>query len=197
MTGEKIMNYLNHQTKTVFPEILKAKGFKDCSWKNDKCGSLCHPEIDELHIYPVYDCLSEECPLEPKLWQVFNHAENWSLGEFTPEGVARLFNDIYLISSKFSETLHQWLGEETMRKVVELNRSYIGTKDEGCCASGDFCDSNMAMLEAFELVLGREFIYSYEDETGEESPELFAKHEADCNLWNTAWAVAKKKEFKS
>lgn len=94
----------------------------------------------------------------------------------------------------FSRIVYEWLGESTMREVIASNESYKGTTYEGCCATGNHCDSNMAMDEAFHVVLGRGFTHSCDDE-GNETPELLAKHEADSELWNTAWDMAKANRF--
>jgi len=99
------------------------------------------------------------------------------------------------IAREFSREITEWLGVETIREVIALNESYKGTKYEGCCATGNYCDSNMAMAYAFKQVMGRNLQYSYDEETGEETPELQALHEADCELWNSAWDMAKNNNF--
>jgi hypothetical protein len=98
------------------------------------------------------------------------------------------------IAKEFSKVITSWLGEETMMKVIQENHDHIGTQFEGCCATGNHCDSNLAMLEAFENILGRELHLQY-DADGNESEEQFALYSADCDLWNSSWDIAKKNNY--
>jgi hypothetical protein len=98
------------------------------------------------------------------------------------------------ISREFSRIVTEWLGVDTMRKVIESNLSNKGTIYEDCCDTGNYCDSNEAMIEAFENVLGRSLTMSY-DEDGNETEELMRKHEEDFALINFAWDMAKKNNF--
>jgi hypothetical protein len=95
------------------------------------------------------------------------------------------------VAREFSRIVTEWLGKETMLKVIQENKDHIGTMYEDCCATGNYCDSNMAMLEAFVLGVGRDFNLILDDE----SPENMARHEADCELWNAAWDMAKKNQY--
>ena len=49
------------------------------------------------------------------------------------------------------------------------------TIDPGCCATHDFMDANMVMLEAFEALAKRDMDF---------------ESDADTALWNTAWEIA-------
>jgi len=98
------------------------------------------------------------------------------------------------LAREFSKEITEWLGVATMRKVILENESHKGTSYEDCCATGNYCDSNMAMNEAFERVLGREFNFSYLED-GTETPEQLKKHEEDTDLWNSAWDMAKKNKY--
>ena len=84
--------------------------------------------------------------------------------------------DVAAVSREFADVLREWLTPQEWAKMAERNRSpdYQG----GICASHDFCDANMAMVEAFETVMGREF-------NGDAT-------EADFALWNAAWNHAHK-----
>lgn len=53
----------------------------------------------------------------------------------------------------------------------------------GACASHDYCDANMIMLEACET-LGVPTVLDFTD--GE--PD----HEKACQVWNAAWEIAKR-----
>jgi hypothetical protein len=78
----------------------------------------------------------------------------------------------YIIALRFVEVLQAWLSPQEWTEMRERNAKQTNT---GICHSHDFCDSNMAMAEAFESVTGRE------PDTGSD---------ADTALWNAAWALA-------
>lgn len=77
-----------------------------------------------------------------------------------------------LVAKAFSKLLAEDLGEETMRQVVERNRT---PEYRDVCASHDFCDANEVMTEAMEA------------------------HGLDpfknVDLWSAAWDEAKQNEF--
>lgn len=77
----------------------------------------------------------------------------------------------------FSNVLKEWLTSEQMAEVVKRNDlpAYANA-----CATHDFCDANMAMAEAFEKVLGREFEFGSDE---------------DDALFNGAWHIAKTNKF--
>lgn len=90
-----------------------------------------------------------------------------------------------LIAGAFSRVLRQWLTPLQMAKVITRNRRELHA---GVCHSHDFCDANMAMDEAFKVVLGRGMLL-IEDGASDEDKE------ADTDLWNAAWDIAKKRDF--
>ncbi len=92
------------------------------------------------------------------------------------------------LSNAFAKVLHEWLTPEQMEEVNRLN---VTPKYDGCCATHDFCDSNMAMDEAFKLTFGRSFTF-YD----EEIPETEKQNAADTDLFNAAWDMAKSFKFK-
>lgn len=83
------------------------------------------------------------------------------------------------VAHEFSRVLHEQLGADTMREVVQRNALPEYAR---CCASHDFCDANVYMAEAFEQVTGR-------------APDPAS--DADAALWNEAWEIAKSEGFKS
>lgn len=93
------------------------------------------------------------------------------------------------IARKFSDILHEWLGVDTMKKVVEINAM---PGNENNCASHEFCDANEAVAEAFEKVLGREYCF-YNDE----EPHTEQQHANDTATLNAAWDIAKAAGFNS
>ena len=87
------------------------------------------------------------------------------------------------LAEQFSRVLRLWLNQEEMYQVVMRNRRV----DEGICHSHDFCDSNMAMHEAFVNLYGRE-------------PDIggaTVQSRGEILMWNTAWQLAKEREFKA
>jgi hypothetical protein len=81
-----------------------------------------------------------------------------------------------LIGDKFAEVLKDWLQSEKFEEVRKRNAEdpELGIYS---CASHDFCDANMAMIEAFESF-------------GEELPDDDGD-QAQFDLWNKAWSYAK------
>lgn len=79
------------------------------------------------------------------------------------------------IADQFAAVLREWLSEKEWieMRVRNSEQYYSGT----ICASHDFCDANMAMLEAFKQVTGRD-------------PDL-AESDEDHRLWSEAWRLAK------
>jgi hypothetical protein len=82
-----------------------------------------------------------------------------------------------LIGEEFAAQLLAYLGPERFGKMQRANIANIGGP---CCASHDFCDSNVFMAAAFQAVTGREPFASDED----------SATDADCALWRAAWSYA-------
>lgn len=81
-----------------------------------------------------------------------------------------------ILANKFSMILRSWLTEDEMKKVIERNKTETY---RDVCHSHDFCDANMAMLEAIESF----------------GLTIDADNEEDAALWNSAWEIAKKNNF--
>lgn len=79
------------------------------------------------------------------------------------------------LACKFSELLREELTSEEFEEVIKRNAT---PEYSQCCATHDFRDSNMIMLEALEELGG-----SIDDTL------------ADPNAWNSAWRIAKACEF--
>jgi hypothetical protein len=84
----------------------------------------------------------------------------------------------------FSKVLHEWLTPAEMKKVVKQNAAWKGTKFDNCCASHNYCDANMAMLEAWVNLFGFEprFLNDPDDENS-------------LQLCSEAWDLAKDSGF--
>lgn len=106
----------------------------------------------------------------------------------------------HMIAKAFADVLGDWLTANQWAEMQRRNAS--PNRVEGVCHSHDFCDSNMAMAEAFESVTGREPASSYETHydaaTGQhvaDDPAEEAQCVTDSALWNAAWNIAKPRYF--
>ncbi len=80
----------------------------------------------------------------------------------------------------FAARLRTEIGPANLQEVIRRNAlpAY-----RGCCASHDFCDANMPMMDAFEGAKGRPVL-------GEDGMA-----DADCDLVNAAWDMANANAF--
>lgn len=90
------------------------------------------------------------------------------------------------VAVAFSRVLHEWLTPLQMAKVITRNAA----ANDSSCATHDFCDANMAMDEAFKRVLGRGCLLIEESASDEDK-------QADTDLWNEAWTIAKEAKFRN
>lgn len=89
------------------------------------------------------------------------------------------------LSVSFAAWVRHFVGDN-LDKVVAENK---GSPD-GTCASGDYCDSNMAMFFAFQEVFGRDMVIGYD------TPDEERMADEDMNLAQRAWSDAKRRGFK-
>lgn len=81
------------------------------------------------------------------------------------------------LSQVFTRILTDWLGVEKLAQVVALN----GTPEySGCCASHDFCDSNQAIIDAWNEL---------------SAVEIDSGSTEHAYLLNKAWDMAKANSF--
>ena len=85
------------------------------------------------------------------------------------------------IAREFCKNLREYLKPGELEEAARLNKEEGADVSDQVCHSHDHCDANVFMGEAFETVTGRE-----------PSPNS----DADCDLWNAAWARAKRAGFK-
>ncbi len=80
----------------------------------------------------------------------------------------------------FAARLLAEIGPLNLQEVIRRNAlpAY-----RGCCASHDFCDANMPMMDAFEGATGRPLL-------GEDGMA-----DGDCDLLNAGWDMAKANAF--
>jgi hypothetical protein len=89
---------------------------------------------------------------------------------------------VYILAHRFAEILKEWATPEEWSTMRATNRA--NGPGSPVCASHDFCDANMAMVQAFEEVFGRPDCIT----DGEDKPE---QAEADRLIWISAWDIAK------
>ena len=80
----------------------------------------------------------------------------------------------------FAARLLAEIGTVNLQEVIRRNALPVYC---GCCASHDYCDANMAMMDAFEGTTGRPLL-------GEDGMA-----DGDCDLVNAAWDMAKANAF--
>jgi hypothetical protein len=85
------------------------------------------------------------------------------------------------VAKNFAGIITRWLTEDELRLANRLNAT--PAYSDGCCATHDFCDANMAMAEA----MGMEGL----------DPLEYCDDGASRlrNLWEDAWNLAKAAEF--
>ncbi len=173
---------------------LAAGQLHDLSWHNDNCPSFCTPRGDS-----VIDRTGDGADV-PILWVDYADPLQRELGpesfrfgvafkgNFFPtneesEALAKLdalerLPDPAALALEFAKVLRKWLTVDEMLAAVALNRT--ARYGKGICASHDFCDANMAMLEAWETL---------------SAIEMDANNEAQAVVWSAAWDIAKASDF--
>lgn len=81
------------------------------------------------------------------------------------------------LARAFSAKLQEDLTASQVRQMIDLNKCEAS---DSICHSHDFCDANMPMSDAFEAIVGR---------------QIDMDADADLDLWNDAWAIAKAADF--
>jgi hypothetical protein len=92
-------------------------------------------------------------------------------------------NDTLRLAHAFGDRVQAEFTPKQFRLICDLNKGKYA--DLGVCATHDFCDANMLMLAAFEEVFKRNPL----DGPGGHMTQ------ADTDLWNDAWTIAKETEF--
>lgn len=113
-------------------------------------------------------------------------------GNIVIEDDEPLFDELLIepVAKDFGRVLAEWLSSYQMEDVIKKNKTDPDCISGRCCTSHDYCDANMAMDEAFQKVMGRDFFFFDEDQ-----PETERQHAADMALINAAWTVAKDHNF--
>lgn len=139
--------------------------------------------VDEFHAETEKRSFSREVELEHLLRGVISqHAANHDDAVYLRDFIARKDSALKAFSPElgdaFAKVLEGWL---TADQWAEMRRRNVDNDPE--CASQDFCDANMAMVEAYEKLTGREiFVDRWHEAIGME-------------LLNAAWSYAKAKHL--
>jgi hypothetical protein len=108
-----------------------------------------------------------------------------NLIENTPENVEK-------IATAFVGELREWLTPAQFETMRLDNRHHLNRGRLGICASGDVCDSNMAMDAAFNKSFGRSPHLPCDVEEGKCSDDDVSQ---ECEIWNSAWDLAKERDL--
>lgn len=182
---EKLPLYLQEHPDFGLLDVTLPDGFEDWSYHNDVCPRFVNPsrrldvfidykdpekrEYERRGRFTVYT-VDPEDPTTPGLYLL--NTDDWNaVYELLTASRAEL------LAHAFTVRLRDNLTAEEMEEVRVRNRDlYDGTD---VCATHDFLDANEVMAVAFKDVVGRD------SEDGE-----------DAQLWNTAWDIAKSREFR-
>ncbi len=178
--------YRTESSKAHWPprpllDLLTAQGWEDHVWHNDaasrwlKPGTVLGLWIDDkvpdqrecggaCLRYAVTVTVSDEAKL---------HEESYDIANFerTADLIAFLQRDVAVLGATFKSVIGRWLTQEQRLAVDAAN----DTRTDSSCATHNYCDSNMAMFEAFVAVFGREPVLN---------------SDADLGLFNEAWGWA-------
>lgn len=134
---------------------------------------------DDHQTWRTMDCM--DCGAQWDEVLTFTAITNLKSGSKTPPFLTDA--TVERLARTFSGILAHDFTKEQMLEMIAKNK----TNDPDCCASHDYCDANMTMDDAFRIVMGRSAVPNLLDE----SPEA----DADLNLWNHAWNMAKANDF--
>lgn len=94
----------------------------------------------------------------------------------------------FIMAIQFSAILHGWLTPEQQADVLAKNDT--PEYQNGACATHNHCNPNEAVLETFEKVLGREWVFN-----DAEKPETEEQNSKDTALGNKLWDIARENKF--
>lgn len=157
---------------------------------------------DQLTINYITGQLAKLTISEYKRKVVFYHEDtktNWlSLDEVTVPVIIDWLKKEYLtqgkpspgvvkLSKEFSTLIRdKYFTTDELNAVNEEN----ARNNDSSCATHDYCDANMIMDEAFQTVMGREFVFQDDEVPGSEEKNAY-----DTDLINAAWSMSKAAGF--
>lgn len=181
---------------TDIPVVLQSAEWRDASWRNDSGPFFVHETSGVGVFVNPRDPAEREFPeLMARFavvamvhdaqhgWQHSGDAD--TLAGFEDEGelIAALPGLILprALAHEFAGICEDVLSDD-MATIRERNAT-AEYRDTGACATHDFCDANELMSTAFESVTGRPII------ADDGIPD------ADIDLWNQAWAIARRERL--
>jgi hypothetical protein len=100
------------------------------------------------------------------------------------------------LAEEFRSVMQAWFKDEpeTLLLIDKQNQAFLAEgHGDKYCATGDHCDSNQAMIDAWETLTGAEpELVEYEDE---DLPLGCIHPDVTLDLMNKAWGLAKRKGF--
>jgi hypothetical protein len=184
------------------PEI--PAGFVDSSWGCEPCPRFRNDALSLWLSVNYSDTAQREFEEEDARFYLKYEGANPESNNFTGETEYLEFEEWpdvlaaiqpHILAKAFATVLGDWL---TANQWAEMRAANVNHRDDGVCASHNYCDSNMAMAEAFKSVTGREpsasFETHYDADAGQhvaDDPAEEAQCLADSALWNAAWDIAK------
>lgn len=181
----------------TLPAVLSGEGWSDGNvWHNDACPIIVH-QPSGIGVWCHYPDAADREVDAPR-FQV--EAMEWEDGawRYDLSGLSGLFETDE--ADILTRSLPHFITPRALahRFALNIEETYSDELDEirrrnsspeylelGSCATHDFGDSNMAMLDAFAAVMGREPVMN------EDTAESEAASQADFALMNEAWALAR------
>lgn len=93
-----------------------------------------------------------------------------------------------LVAAAFCRELGDAVGPEKMAEIVRRNAADGSRDGDMVCHSHDFIDAGDVMEVAMQNILGRDTVYSTDDDDPDDT-------KTDVALWNAAWGIAKRADF--
>lgn len=156
----------------IMQELNTDRGYEAFRWHNDIIINL--EDVDT----PVIIRPQEYAKAENKiLYEFVGYV--WEIGDLDVRHFSENTAIIHLIARAFSGIIAACIGHAGMLEVIKLNAT-DEYKEKGYCATHDQYDANMAMAEAFHIVLHR---------------KIDLQSEKDTQMWNEAWSMAKANNF--
>lgn len=175
-SGRNFQNQFPDYPRHEMPPCPKL--WRDSSWKNDTCPSYMFG--DEMAVWLQVFCDYPE-PSEREIPEASRFSLNRN-GESIYDSQSWLAMskriEIETLALRFACDLKADLTAAEWQEVRKRNSGY----SPGICASHDFRDSNLIMSDSFEAVTGR---------------EMRTNSQADSDLWNQAWQIARDNYLKA
>lgn len=183
---------------TDVPNLPAEYDFVDTSWHNDACPSFTSDKLGLTLFIDFADASQREHPEAPR-YSLQAQEAGVEVGGGSVDtddlavvlaalrkraderiGVVPTDEQISVIADKFADVLREWLKPHEFAEMKVLNT----TPDfaDGCCASHNYCDANMAMDAAWRAVLG-------------ENAQINADDEAQAVAWGKAWDLARERHI--